>query len=618
MRMQPVVFKESSLYWLILFWLGMAMFSICTVALAETAIAPKQTRSRSFSVVPPEIVADSGDGAFRRKEIQPGEIRLGEILAAMTLAQQAPAAPAAAPESVPGHKESATAAIFSPDGRLVASGDDGAVYVWEVATGRALHHFQTEISHVHFSPDGRFLAVAGRRNLLDVYDLQTDRPAFYLTGDQAVDPLLDPAAAELSLRDFAFSPDGKVLAAIVYCRRLKPFKQILLPVLWDVASRKLIHSLPEVRTALTPRDPAVYVKFSPDGKLLAIGSPIVSVERVDFGLGTVEGATFLDATSRVKRGVIRLWDTAAWNEVRALSFPKKPWWLGEFSFSPDGKILAAACEKSVLLWDVSSGQLARTLTGLVEFANGIAFSPDGRWLVATELAQDKAVAWDLVSGQQSASFGFPGQQKEREFRQFGFSPDGKLLAFPASTGDIHLVEPLTGKVVRTFGTARSLEVMGPFRLLREGALESYIEPPPSIPFFTKKNLPSNFSFYTCEVDLENLSEQAEYLTAPTELWGIGRELVGKPFMAGFKPAFPLLMVLPTGGAGASKFELTLGKPTSVRFSEYQLSGVPMTSVKVEPHSRATLQLVFMAPASHYCLYLNIKQPTIGDFVDLHR
>jgi len=113
------------------------------------------------------------------------------------------------------------------------------------------------------------------------------------------------------------------------------------------------------------------------------------------------------------------------------------------------------------------------------------------------------------------------------------------------TGDIHLVEPLTGKVVRTFGTARSLGVMGLFRFLREGALESYIEPPPSIPFFTKKNLPSNFRFYICEVDLENLSEQAEYLTTPTELWGIGTESVEKPFV-GFKPAFPLLMVLPTG------------------------------------------------------------------------
>jgi len=138
-------------------------------------------------------------------------------------------------------------------------------------------------------------------------------------------------------------------------------------------------------------------------------------------------------------------------------------------------------------------------------------------------------------------------------------------------------------VVRTFGTARSLGVMGLFRFLREGALESYIEPPPSIPFFTKKNLPSNFRFYICEVDLENLSEQAEYLTTPTELWGIGTESVEKPFV-GFKPAFPLLMVLPTGGAGASKFELTLGKPTSVRFSKYQLSGAPMTSVKVEPRS----------------------------------
>src|SRR5262249_55603014 len=71
------------------------------------------------------------------------------------------------------------------------------------------------------------------------------------------------------------------------------------------------------------------------------------------------------------------------------------------SFSPDGKRLASAsADRTVKVWDATSGQQARTLQGHTGTVSSVAFSPDGKRLASA--SQDGTVkVWDATSGQEA-------------------------------------------------------------------------------------------------------------------------------------------------------------------------------------------------------------------------
>lgn len=232
-----------------------------------------------------------------------------------------------------------------------------------------------------------------------------------------------PIAAPVN--SLAFSPDGKLLAVGTY-------QQVLL---CDPLARTVL------KTWGGHLDAVRSLAFSPDGKWLAAG-------------GGMAGA----------RGQVRLWSTEQGRET--LAFGDHGDSVQGVAFSLDGKwIASASADRTVKLWEASTGKLGQTLRDHADAVSGVAFAPGGKLLASC--GSDKSVKlWDLASGKRLYSIG----AHEEPLTDLCFTPGGQLLT--ASTdrlAKLWNIGPESGGHVRNFGghggTVFSVAVSGDGQLL---------------------------------------------------------------------------------------------------------------------------------------------------------
>jgi uncharacterized delta-60 repeat protein len=254
-----------------------------------------------------------------------------------------------------GHHSRVSSVAVSSDGLIVASGDtSGTVRVWERSTRRLLHEFHGEnyyVDSLAVSPDGKVLASganSGVKGEVVLWDLSTGKPRAKFD--------LSPARYCVIV---AFSPDGKHVAASNY----HGFG------LWEVSTgRRIAYYSSEAFQVLS-------LAFAPDGNTIAMGND----DRND---------------------TVRLWDPHTGIERSRLSGHSNHVWC--VAYSPDGRTLASGSEdNSVLLWDVASGRLQKTLphSFMVE---SVAVSSDGKTLLSTsrskELEKSEIRLWEISTG----------------------------------------------------------------------------------------------------------------------------------------------------------------------------------------------------------------------------
>ena len=257
---------------------------------------------------------------------------------------------------------------FSRDGRYLAVASTIGVWVYEVATSRALALLPTRgpVYSVAFSPDGATLASALNHDRIELWQVQTGARIGTLHRQSLSIPLV------------VFSSDGATLASGSRDGTV---------LLWDVASQEEIAVL-EGHTGRVRS-----VAFTPDGRTLASGSD--------------------DET-------IKLWDVSTREEIASLKGHTEN--VNSVAFSPDGTTLASGSEDATIkLWDVATREEIATL-GHKREVNSVAFSPDGNTLASRSLDWTVKL-WDVATREKIATLrGHAG-------RSVAFSPDGTTLAF---------------------------------------------------------------------------------------------------------------------------------------------------------------------------------------------
>ncbi len=202
------------------------------------------------------------------------------------------------------------ALVFSPDAKLLAVGDGGHVYVWNLATRTRIADLATpgtRINAMAFSPNGTLLATSAPFSRTNIVELWGAAQGVLVGTVPGLDDLQNAG-----LQDLAFSPDGKILAAAGHGGIFQ----------WNLAAHDFTGS---VRSPGEGRFPLAY---SPDGRLLAAGD-----------WGTSDHAY--------------IWDAATGTLVRTITDPGG-YPVSDVAFSPDGKLLAFADQAGEVYVKVTS------------------------------------------------------------------------------------------------------------------------------------------------------------------------------------------------------------------------------------------------------------------------
>lgn len=267
-----------------------------------------------------------------------------------------------------------------------------------------------------------------------------------------------------------FSPDGKTIASASREGRIS---------LLDAGSRRPLQTL-------DMRGEIVSIVFSSDGQTLASLSPTTQVQLWDTVSGTClqcywgERSTTTASIERLPQGgylvivarggSIELIELASGYPSRFLSTSLKR--IASVAFSPDGKVIVATGKEEVgglmQYWDTESWTASESLRSHGKTVRAITFSPNSKLLASG--SDDKTVKlWDvdkcrslLESNQNTMSDMDHGKKwklmaplrtykPDIDILAIAFSPDSELLALGGS-GQIRLVDVGSGHMLRCFTT----------------------------------------------------------------------------------------------------------------------------------------------------------------------
>jgi WD40 repeat protein len=370
-------------------------------------------------------------------------------------------------------------AAFTPDGRHIAVGSERAfVALYDLASGKDVRRYTTggRDNQVAFSRDGRTLLAASYHGAISQWEtasgnllpasaeprdpVRVDRFAdrdkhlcIHTSSPQVVDwrsnRLVQTYTAPPPYADWGctLSPDGKLLAGA----RRDQF------VVVDAKSGMGIHCLGDEKS------PVPDGRITPSGKRMLTYAMDTALSLWDIGakqptrvlrppsypfLLAVSGddrllATGTDRNSDVPDHEVRVWELTTGKLL--LRVPPRKGRAHVLAFSDDGQHLAIAMVDSwrdrsveVAVIDTQTGRQRSVIAAPWYQVACLRFSPDGRTLAATDVADGQLRLWEVATGGERHRF----EGHRMPIDTMAFSADGALLAAgsadaPALVWDIY-------------------------------------------------------------------------------------------------------------------------------------------------------------------------------------